>query len=624
MLFVLAYKDNELSKITCLFERYFYFCNQRQQIERQEMKRLKWIGGLLMAVALAGCLNPATSVEMCRNTSLQSELASIDTLMQFRPDSALALLLDSPIDDPYYQLLLSEAFYKNDYQQTNRPKLLEAITYYDSILAFSPSPSVAFLDARCHYMNGVGYYETDSVELACIEYLKASEIMEENFGEKELVGNKAKFMALTYAHLVTVYGEKYLHEQAIYFGKCALSYHQKYYAEPWHKAWVFQKIGVHYEMIEQNDSAYLFFNKAMDALPDSNSLTYRDIATQQALLLYYTEKDGLACLNKLKLLLNKSESENERLTRSALIGDMYFKEGLYDSAWYYLYPVFCNSPSTGLKKISAEDLVEICKSNGETQELAEVTSYLASFAFQDENSSKIKSELTELYDDYWKEKNEKCFQRNIRKLWDITLCVVSGLLALIILVIVLYRKNKVVHRMQQAALSGRLKRSNEALRNSLETIKKQEREQNTTNKTDINGISSKERYDEFFNKEICLKIKALVDELNSDELRPLKTDLNVSDFKTFALSKMQQSQFLKTIRQCYPDLLDSLKTIYPALNRKEILFCGFLLLGVDRLSICVLLQESYHTCRRISLRLEKNLNCPQSLCDFLLEKAGLC
>ena len=40
-------------------------------------------------------------------------LSAIDTLMQSQPDSALTVLLDEPTDEPYYQLLLSEALYKN-------------------------------------------------------------------------------------------------------------------------------------------------------------------------------------------------------------------------------------------------------------------------------------------------------------------------------------------------------------------------------------------------------------------------------------------------------------------------------------------------------------------------------
>lgn len=48
-----------------------------------------------------------------------------------------------------------------------------------------------------------GYYELDSIVEACEEYILALEIMEEHFDEKELVGKKARFMALTYTHLTS-------------------------------------------------------------------------------------------------------------------------------------------------------------------------------------------------------------------------------------------------------------------------------------------------------------------------------------------------------------------------------------------------------------------------------------
>ena len=136
------------------------------------MKHLCEIWVLLIAVALIGCDRPAPGVETELALSLQSDLIAIDTLMQTYPDSALTLLLDEEMDDPYYQLLLSEALYKNDYTQANRDELLEAMAYFDSV--HDP-----FLSARCHYMNGVGYHEMDSVVPACEEYMKAIQTMEE-------------------------------------------------------------------------------------------------------------------------------------------------------------------------------------------------------------------------------------------------------------------------------------------------------------------------------------------------------------------------------------------------------------------------------------------------------------
>ena len=158
-----------------------------------------FLGLLLVLVMMAACHRHATETIYIPS----QRLVAIDTLMQSRPDSALTLLMDTTLQGPYYQLLLSEALYKNDYAQANRAELLDAMAYFDSI-------GDPFLSARCHYMNGVGYYEQDSVVSACAEYLKALEIMEEKFGEEELVGYKAKFMALTNTHLCSLFSNQYM------------------------------------------------------------------------------------------------------------------------------------------------------------------------------------------------------------------------------------------------------------------------------------------------------------------------------------------------------------------------------------------------------------------------------
>ena len=165
--------------------------------------------------------------------SFDENLMAIDSLMQQRPDSALVILLDksclvptgcdelsrngkaclaaADVNDDYRSLLLSEALYKTGNAQLNRfrsvetchgASLQEAVRCFDSLAAQYPgNDDIAVLSARTHYMNGVGYYENDSVVEACKEYLKTLEIMENRFDESELVGYKAKFMGLTYTRL---------------------------------------------------------------------------------------------------------------------------------------------------------------------------------------------------------------------------------------------------------------------------------------------------------------------------------------------------------------------------------------------------------------------------------------
>ena len=206
---------------------------------------------------LAACTHRAKAPEPVEGPT--TELCAIDSLMWKQPDSALMQLLPwfdtccrdaachvstaSAYNRHYANLLLSELLYKNDYPQTNRRELQQAVAYFDSISQVpepveGPSNRIAFLDARAHYINGVGYYENDSVVEACKEYLKALEVMEGQFKEKELLGNKARIMALTYTHLTGLFSDLYLHEQAIYFAQCSLPYYMKRESPSWNESWV--------------------------------------------------------------------------------------------------------------------------------------------------------------------------------------------------------------------------------------------------------------------------------------------------------------------------------------------------------------------------------------------------
>ena len=101
-----------------------------------------------------------------------------------RPDSALTLLLPrldtccaTEYDRHYAHLLLAELLYKNDSAQTNRVELQQSVAYYDSLLRVADTrgvslhrpvrrdasnasdadtQTIAFLDARAFYINGVG------------------------------------------------------------------------------------------------------------------------------------------------------------------------------------------------------------------------------------------------------------------------------------------------------------------------------------------------------------------------------------------------------------------------------------------------------------------------------------
>ena len=537
-------------------------------------------------------------------------LSAIDTLMQSQPDSAWTLLLDEPTNEPYYQLLLSEALYKNDYAQTNRDELLVAMAYFDSV-------NNPFLAARCHYMNGVGYYEMDSVVPACEEYMKAIQIMEEHYSEKELVGYKAKFMALTYTRLVDIFSDQYLHEQAIYFGKQALHYYHKYDAEPWHVAWVLDRIGMHFAMTELYDSANYYFDSSIIALHDTDNLTYRDVLAIKSLVSYRTGEAPQKVQKQLQYLLYQAENRKEYLARCLHIGDIYYHEAIYDSAWKYLNIVFDDSLDTEAKKQAAEWLAEICKNQGKYDELPKYANFLIPFATQNEDSSTVKSELTKSYGTFIQQRQDRLNKQAIRqRMRLVTVPFIVLLLALFVFGY-LYRKNKrkktefekqfeeelFAHEMKQKALSGRLRRSNENLQELKEKVKQQDALKKNENEADI----------PFAEEPICTHILKLC----NDENLFIKTNISISEYSDIALTDEQKAMLKQVAIKHYGDLFQRLKTNYPNLKEKDFSYFYLCLLGLNNTQIAALTQLSYRTVWEREKRLQLLFNSNEKIAVVL-------
>ncbi len=616
---------------------------------------------LLGMLVFAACDHP---IETRHGTSLQTvaspELSAIDSLMWKQPDSALTRLLPcfdtcgrdakfcvstaTEYNCHYAYLLLAELLYKNDCEQTNRQDLQKAVYYFDSLCAcrdaarhVSTDPTIAFLDARAHYINGVGYYEKDSMVEACKEYLKALEIMETAFEEKDLEGENAQFMAMAYTRLTVLFSDLYLHEQAIYFAKVSLVYFQKQESPSWYQAWIMNEIGSHYDMMDELDSAHYYYHKASVVIDDTTIILYRDIATHQAYLKYKANNHKDYALNKLYHLLSEAENEKELCSRCAIIGEIYYHEKQFDSAWVYLTKVYNETQNPEAKKQAAEWLVKICKVQGRMTEMYEYAELLVPFANQEENQSEVKSHMTELYNAFRQAKLSRQHRQMLKKKTTQVIVIVGVLVVGLLAYVFLYHRNRkrkqllekqikeeqLSHNMKQKALSGRLKQSNQRLQETLKKIESQETEHKII-ENDASYSSICERYDAFRQSPICLEIQDKVNRLNSDNRNTLKTNSDITEYKAFAMTMSQTVQLTKTAELYFPNLYTTLKAQYAALDRKEWLHCCLYLLQFDKMSICVLLQEPYYSCRRCIVKLEKAFDCRQGLSAFIIEQMKVC
>ncbi|MBQ6771757.1 MAG: hypothetical protein IJP44_12370 [Bacteroidales bacterium] len=550
----------------------------------------------------------------------------------------------------YAHLLLAELLYKNDSAQTNRVELRQAVAYYDSLLrvadtrgvslhrpvrrdasnaSVADTQTIAFLDARAHYINGVGYYETDSVVEACMEYIQALEIMESHFMENELVRDKARFMALTDTHLTGLFSDFYLHKQALYFGKIALEYYKKYEAPLWHIVWILNEIGTHYDMMGNYDSADYYYHKSLSVLPDTNNLIYRDVSTHLAYLSYKKGEASQIALNHLNSLLSQAESSKEYLARCLSIGEIYYLERQFDSAWLYFAVVYEKTGSVASKKLAAQRLLEICKTRENDLEISKYAAYVAQFATASERQGTLNSELVELYRQYGQDKAERIHAQKTKRIVIWAIWIVGSLVVFIILVLVLNNivrsHNKKLlaqkqaveeqlesesysHKMKQEAISGRLKKSNEALR-----LQKEE-----TGKL-LKALEASQRQakwghiDDLMSEEVCKEIMA------SLHGKQIKREAKSNAYPELHLSNSQLSLLTMAVEKHFSGFGKTLADRCPKISREELSQCLLYLLDLEDVQIAALLSCDYSTVKRRSSKLKKAFGTEKELSLYVRE-----
>ena len=607
---------------------------------------VSFLFGLAMLVA---CSKPAevpepVVAELCRSVEGPIlTLSQIDTLMWHHPDSALAVMMEfaanseadslGEFDGHYCQVLIAELLYKNDYGQSNRKELLKAVAYFDSlnfILNDTPTPksliagadplsptrndNIVFLSARAHYMNGVGYYEHDSIVAACGEYLKALEMVETHFPNVETVctpslpiAHLPRFMALTYGRLGELFDNQFM-QNAIYCYKKALVFNIIEPTSPTGMVNLLSSLGREYHFFSQMDSAEYYNNEAWKYVSDTNHLTYRNLFSQQALLNYYLGKGVEPAVNDLRYMVAKSQNEDEKLTRFATIGHIYYEAQNYDSALFYLIQVFENKDDASLKWDAAEKLRSIYQSRGDTLKVTQYAIFQAENAVSEVESNYQVSQLNELFQQHlqWEQERAEAERQQAARLRKnrmiVVVCVLVAVAALLAWLLIRRRMKQQrdassqqmeavqeAHRLEKASMSGRLKRSNQELRE----LKDQMRQQAG------NGAPKQEAQAVSFNDEpIC---RLIMERVNEGQF---KAQMDCKLYQDYALGKEQVMALREAADRHYNQFTSRLAKAYPELTRGDLDYCCLYLLGLSDADISALMQRAYNTVSERSRKLK--------------------
>lgn len=502
------------------------------------------------------------------------KLLAIDTLMQSRPDSALILLSEtdnaSAVNACFGALLLSEALYKTGNPQLNRfagdemherASLQAAIRCFDSLAARYPhNDDIAVLTARSHYMNGVGYYENDSVVEACREYLHTLDIMEGRFGVEtshgsSLRGYKAKFMALTYNRLMELFSGQFMMESAIWCGEMALKYCSIETTSKYGVSNILYRLGKQYDKMGDTEAAKNYYSLAMDEMPDKNNPLYRDIVVSKAMLDYGTGLNFEASLNILKTVSNQAYNEKERLTRLLSIGYIHYNENQFDSAIAYLKPVYEQGSDMNSKIQAANFLRVIYDSIGDISMSNEYSHYIAIHHISSGKNQYLVSKLSDLYNEYKDKKMEEnaTIKRETTIIW-ITIVLILFVLFAVVVFISKHKSSKKMHAER------------------LLYLKNQAIEMHT-----------------FLEEPIC---KLIMERVHDGQF---KSHVDCSVYKNYALDAAQMTELRDAINRHHKLFTTNLSKNYPELRKSDIDYCCLYFLGLTEADIAALMQKAYNT-----------------------------
>ncbi len=584
-------------------------------------------------------------------------LSQIDTLMWHHPDSALAVMMEfagseaadslDVFEGHYCQVLIAELLFKNDYGQSNREEVLKAAAYFDSLnftLNDTPTPksliagadplsptrndNIVFLSARAHYMNGVGYYEHDSIVAACGEYLKALEIVETHFPNVETVctpslpiAHLPRFMALTYGRLGDLFSRQYMQEPAIVCYKKSFVFSKIEPTSANGIANLMSHLGNQYSILQQKDSAGYYFNEAFKYLADTNNLAYRDLISGLALYNYYSGKSVESAVSDLKRMATQTKDEDERLTRFFTIGSIYFEIRQFDSAMVYLTRVFENKDNVVMKRGAAMSLRDIFQVKGDTLKATQYARYQVENPALEAESNRQVSKLNDLFQQHlqWEqERAEAERQQGARLRRNRMIVVVSVLVVVAALLAWLLIRRKMkqqrdeasqqmeavqeAHRLEKASMSGRLKRSNQELRE----LKDQMRQQAGS------GAPKQETQAESFNEEpIC---RLIMERVNEGQF---KAQMDCKLYQDYALGKEQVMALREAADRHFNQFTVRLAKAYPNLTKGDLDYCCLYLLGLSDADISALMQRAYNTVSERSRKLKGVFGSEESLSVIL-------
>ena len=366
------------------------------------------------------------------------------------------------------QIRIADSLYKNYLPQYNFDEVKAAMEFFDSIrndeLAIrnygrrKAIPNSTFLIpnyqcAKAHYYHAVGLTEKDDIVGACEHYLIALEIMEDLMAKdkslrkkdkrlKAKVDNpeeyeKIRFIALIYNRLGRLFYNASYCDLAIIKYRKAIDYVNLINDNSF-KANLLKELANSYHLANNADSALCYYNKSLET--NSNLTNKLDVEKCIAQILFDKgEKDNAYIL--IKNNIDKIVDYASKDSYYCILGTMYYKDNVYDSAIYYIEKSV-RSNNNYIKNKSSLILSAIYDSIGNHDKKTYFEKIVSKLSMNMVNKSVVRGEIQDVYNRY----KERIVEKEKYKSRTRTKVIVISLSLLIIIsfviTILIWQKSK--------------------------------------------------------------------------------------------------------------------------------------------------------------------------------------
>lgn len=520
------------------------------------------IGKLFLFIVLAGCQ---------QNDKYTALLLQADSIMNVRPDSALALLnlIQFPqemktADRALYSLLFTQAEQKNRISHTNDSLIRIAVDYYKD-------KDDKEQETKAYYYLGCVYQDIGDIVGATDAFLKALNINPQ-------VINDTERLTMIYENLAECYQSQGFYDKAMEMYRISYKTNINHNEEK-NILFSLQGIGEVFMYQHQWDSAAYYYNEIIEKSRAIGDSSWISIGISNLAHVYYNQKKyPEAYHTALKSIHNNNEDkENEITSKYILLGDILIQLGQYDSARYYL-SLNSIKEDPFLRASRHFSLYELEKKCGKYKE---ATQYIDTYTtlYDSLREEKNKEEIAKLINSYtierYKREISEKQKHQTRISISFSILIIISIL-FIFLMIDRHRKQEYIGLHKSLMKKrGEIMKMQEEL-DSMDMNHSPNSIQEKENKQNILKQLQKEKF--YYSIQLFQKTSYY------KTIQELKQKRRIEE-KVFTSG--ERGLLWDCIYQIFSDTMSYLKAQCPELTREDLLYCIFYLLGYSNSIIII-------------------------------------